>query len=149
MVLPAGASVYTATYSVYGSGDVVVKAEYRPKMELPELPRFGMQMGVPAEFNTMTWYGRGPHESYWDRKTGASVGVWSGPVEEQFFSYVRPQETGNKTDVRWVAMTNEEGEGLLAVGLAGFEEDAHAAELLIASFQQLIDRQQQAIEESQ
>jgi beta-galactosidase len=117
MVLPAGASVYTATYSVYGSGDVVIKADYRPKMELPEMPRFGMQMGVPAEFNTMTWYGRGPHESYWDRKTSASVGVWSGPVEDQFFSYVRPQETGNKTDVRWVAMTNENGEGLLAVGV--------------------------------
>ncbi len=116
MILPAGASPYTATYEIYGSGDVVVKAEYRPRMDLPELPRFGMQMGIPGEFSQMSWYGRGPHESYWDRKTGAPVGVYSGPVDQQFHLYVRPQETGNKTDVRWVAMTNPAGAGLLAVG---------------------------------
>jgi beta-galactosidase len=65
----------------------------------------------------MSWFGRGPHESYWDRKTGSAVGLYSGPVEEQFHPYVRPQETGNKTDVRWVALTNKDGAGLLAVGM--------------------------------
>jgi beta-galactosidase len=65
----------------------------------------------------MSWYGRGPHETYWDRKTGAAVGSYSGPVNEQFHRYVRPQETGNKTDVRWVALTDGDGAGLLAVGM--------------------------------
>ena len=76
-----------------------------------------MQMALPGEYSQMGWYGRGPHESYWDRKTGAAVGLYSGPVEEQIHVYVRPQETGNKTDVRWVALTNKEGAGLLAVGM--------------------------------
>ncbi len=86
-------------------------------MDLPNLPRFGMQMGIPGEFNTITWYGRGPHESYWDRKTGAAVGIYSGSVEEQIHPYIRPQEVGNKTDVRWVTLTNEEGVGLRITGL--------------------------------
>jgi beta-galactosidase len=76
-----------------------------------------MQLAIPGEFNMMTWYGRGPHESYWDRKSGASVGIYSGPVEDQIHEYVRPQETGNKTDVRWVALTNKDSVGLLAVGM--------------------------------
>jgi beta-galactosidase len=76
-----------------------------------------MQMAMPEEFNVMTWYGRGPQESYWDRKTGAAVGVYSGRVEEVIHDYVRPQENGNRTDVRWVALTNKDGAGLLAVGM--------------------------------
>ena len=64
----------------------------------------------------MSWYGRGPHESYWDRKTSAPVGVYSGTVSEQTHLYVRPQENGNKTDVRWAALTNKKGKGVLIVG---------------------------------
>ena len=116
-ILPAGGSEYRTTYTIYGSGDVVVQADFTPHGPLPELPRFGMQAGIPAEFTRMTWFGRGPHESYWDRLTSVAVGRWSGPSDEQWHLYVRPQETGNKTDVRWAAFTNEEGEGLLAVGM--------------------------------
>lgn len=116
-ILPAGGSDYRNTYTIYGSGDVVVEAAFTARARLPELPRFGMQMAVPGEFDQMTWYGRGPHESYWDRKTGAAVGRYSGPVKDQVHVYVRPQETGNKTDVRWVALTDKEGAGLLAVGM--------------------------------
>ena len=76
-----------------------------------------MQLAVPGEFSTMTWYGRGPHETYWDRKTSGAVGLYRGPIDEQVHAYVRPQENGNKTDVRWVALTNSEGTGLLAVGM--------------------------------
>jgi beta-galactosidase len=115
--LPAGASAYQNTYTIYGSGDVIIESSIQPGSNLPELPRVGMQMAMPGEFNTMTWYGRGPQESYWDRKTGAAVGLYSGLVENQIHVYVRPQETGNKTDVRWVALTNNEGMGLLAVGM--------------------------------
>ncbi len=116
-ILPAGGSRYRNTYTVYGSGDVVVEADFQPSGRLPELPRFGMQMAVPAEFSRMAWYGRGPHENYWDRKTGAAVGLYSGAVEELIHIYVRPQENANRTDVRWVALTNSEGAGLLAVGM--------------------------------
>ncbi len=115
-LLPAGKSDLSIIYTIYGSGDVVVESSFKPGMELPNLPRFGMQMGIPGEFDTITWYGRGPHESYWDRKTGAAVGLYSGSVEEQIHPYIRPQEVGNKTDVRWVTLTNEDGAGLRIVG---------------------------------
>jgi beta-galactosidase len=81
-----------------------------------------MQMTIPGGFETVTWYGRGPHETYWDRKSGARVGVYSGSVDEQFVDYCEPQENGNKTDVRWLSLTNDAGTGLLVVGepLVGF-----------------------------
>jgi beta-galactosidase len=116
-IAPVGVPNYRNIYTIYGSGDVIVEASFDPgDMNLPDLPRFGMQMGIPGEFNTMTWYGRGPQENYQDRKTGAAVGVYSGQVEELIHDYVRPQENGNREDVRWMALTNKEGFGLLAVG---------------------------------
>lgn len=117
-LLPAGGCGYRNVYTVYGSGDVVVESSVEAsKVKLPNMPRFGMQMAIPGEFNTMSWYGRGPHETYWDRKTGAAVGEYSGKVAELIHNYVRPQENGNRTDVRWVSLTNEDGVGLLAVGM--------------------------------
>lgn len=115
--LPAGGATYVNTYRVYSSGDVEVKAAYQPGLDLPDLPKFGMQMQLPAAYSNITWYGRGPHESYWDRKTGAAIGHYAGTVAEQIHPYVRPQETGNKEDVRWVALTNGDGAGILAVGM--------------------------------
>jgi beta-galactosidase len=115
--LPAADSQHVTTWTVYGSGDVVVDVRFAPGGALPELPRFGMQMAVPAALATMTWLGRGPHENYWDRHTGAAVGRWSGKVEDLVHGYVRPQENANRTDVRWVALTDASGRGLLASGL--------------------------------
>ncbi len=104
-------------YTVHGNGEIAVDASFTPGgVELPELPRFGMQLGVVGGLETLTWYGRGPHESYWDRKAGARVGVWSGTVDEQFVDYSEPQENGNKTDVRWMSLTDGEGRGLLVIG---------------------------------
>ena len=77
------------------------------------------------EFHNLSWYGRGPHESYQDRKTGAAIGVYSGTVWEQYHPYVRPHENGNKTDVRWIALTNDEGIGLMAVGMPLLSASAH------------------------
>jgi hypothetical protein len=87
------------------------------------LPRIGLQMVLADGYDNFSWYGRGPHESYVDRKQGAKVGVYRGTVDEQYVPYVKPQENGNKTDVRWMALTNEAGLGLLVVGESG-EEDA-------------------------
>jgi beta-galactosidase len=120
VVLPAGIgdTDYYHTYTIYGSGDVVIKNDLVPEsLKIPEMPRLGMQMAIPGQFNTMTWFGRGPHESYWDRNTGAAVGLYSGLVENLIHDYVRPQENANRTDVRWVAFTDDDGFGLLAVGM--------------------------------
>ena len=84
--------------------------------DYPMLPKFGMSMELPAGFRRMEWYGRGPHESYEDRKTSAFIGRYSGTVAAQFHPYIRPQETGNKTDVRWMYLSREDGAGLLISG---------------------------------
>jgi len=117
-VLPAGQSAYVTTYTIHGSGDVVVEARFAPgAAKLPELPRFGMQMAVLPALSTMTWLGTGPHDTYWDRQTGAPVGRYSGKVADLVHDYVRPQENGNRTGVRWIALTDARGAGLLASGL--------------------------------
>lgn len=113
--LSAGGAAYTNRFTVRADGKVAVEAVYTPGSALPELPKFGMQMQLPGAFENVTWYGRGPHESYWDRKTSAPVGLYAGKVAEQVHRYLRPQETGNKEDVRWMAVTNGAGVGLLAV----------------------------------
>ena len=116
--LQPGDSSFTTIYTIYGSGDIVVDNSYEAGSDdLPEMPRFGMTMTLPASFTNMEWYGRGPHESYWDRKTGAAVGRYNGTIWEQFHPYTRPQETANKTDVRWLALRNAAGIGLAAVGM--------------------------------
>jgi len=108
----------TYTYMIYGSGDVVLKTQVSPSKNLPPLPRVGLQMVLPGGYETFTWHGRGPHETYVDRKEGAQVGVYSGTVDEQYVPYVVPQENGNKTDVRWVMLTDDAGSGLLIAGAA-------------------------------
>ncbi|GAF67868.1 unnamed protein product, partial [marine sediment metagenome] len=96
-------------YSIFGSGDIIVENFFTPNKDMI---RFGMQMEVPEELNTMTWFGKGPHETMFDRKTGAAVGIYSDKVENLIHHYVKPQENGNRTDVRWVALTDENGSGL-------------------------------------
>ncbi|MFX1252517.1 MAG: beta-galactosidase domain 4-containing protein, partial [Promethearchaeota archaeon] len=124
--IPVGDSNYHSRYTVYGSCDIVVENKFTPNNEeLPELPRFGMTMILPGEFKNISWYGRGPHETYWDRKTGAAIGVYTGTVWEQYHPYIRPQENGNKTDVRWVTLSNDEGIGLMAVGMPLLSISAH------------------------
>jgi beta-galactosidase len=71
---------------------------------------------VPAGFETFTWLGRGPQESYPDRKAGVAVGLYTGTVDEQYEPYIMPQENGNKTDVRWAALSNAQGTGLMVIG---------------------------------
>ena len=124
--LPDIDSTNEVTYTVFGNSEIQIDNSFQPgNVELSELPRFGMQMSVPTSFDTMTWYGRGPHESYWDRKAGAAVGVYSGSVEDQYFDYSEPQENGNKTDVRWVSLTRSDGLGLEAIGLPLLSVSAH------------------------
>ena len=112
-------------YNIYGNGIVKLKQTLYPSgSKLPELPRFGMKTTIPSSFNSLEWFGRGPHESYWDRKLSAKVDRFSGKVWDQTFQYVRPQETGNKTDVRWMAMHNG-NVGIMAKGLPVFDGSVH------------------------
>jgi beta-galactosidase len=104
-------------YTIYGSGDVLISQTLTPDTGLPEIPRIGLQTRMPGEFKQMTWFGRGPWESYWDRKTGAAVGFYQENVYLPQHIYVRPQENGNKSDVHWVTWTNAQGIGLMALGL--------------------------------
>ena len=116
----------TYTYRIYGSGDIIIEVNVIPGENLPpHLPRIGLQLIIPGGFENFTWFGRGPHENYCDRKEGALVGVYSSTVDEQYVPYIKPQENGNKTDVRWVALTNDDGFGLLAVGMPLMEVSAH------------------------
>jgi beta-galactosidase len=117
---------YTTRYTVLGSGDIVVENSFAKRSDdLPELPRMGMNLHLPVAFDRMSWLGRGPHENYWDRHTSADVGLYNGLVRDQYVPYIRPQENGYKTDVRWVALTNGLDAGLLAVGLPLLSIGAH------------------------
>lgn len=111
-------------YAIYGSGEVVLYTDLRPVGELPHLPRIGVRLAVPAALEVATWYGRGPHENYTDRKRGAAVGLYRLPVDALYHPYVMPQENGNRADVRWAALTDPDGYGLLATADATFEFSA-------------------------
>ncbi|MCA1614301.1 MAG: DUF4981 domain-containing protein [Acidobacteria bacterium] len=115
--LPAGGSKMRTSFLFLGDGRIEVESTLEPGRDAPELPRVGMQVLIPGEFRSVEWYGRGPHETYWDRRTGAAVGLYRSSVDDLWTPYVEPQETGNRTDVRWVTFTNREGAGLRAVGL--------------------------------
>ncbi|MFP4364417.1 MAG: glycoside hydrolase family 2 TIM barrel-domain containing protein [Spirochaetia bacterium] len=91
------------------SNECLVEVSIIPKRELV---RFGMSVFVPKHFTEFTWYGKGPHENYRDRNTGAAIGLFSMPAEDVQHQYVRPQENGNRTDVRWASVTDSNGKGL-------------------------------------
>lgn len=119
-------ATYRSTYVVKGDQSIEVDNHFAMASdELPEIPRMGMTLIMPREFDQMTWLGRGPHESYQDRKTSAFVDRYSASVADQYYAYVRPQENGNKTDVRWMSVTNAAGEGLLFKGKQLLEVSAH------------------------
>jgi beta-galactosidase len=91
---------------------------------LPELPRLGMRFTMPAGFDSVAWFGRGPQENYWDRKTGAAAGQYRAAAIDLFHPYGRPQETGTRSDVRWMTVRNASGVGLLAAGIPLLEASA-------------------------
>lgn len=118
--LLAGNSSLKLVYTFYGNGVIDVQCSIDPHKDLPNLPRFGMQTRLPGTFKRVQWFGRGPHENYWDRNTSAAVGLYKAPVGEQVFRYVRPQENGNKTDVRWLKISRTDGTGIKVEGLPLF-----------------------------
>ena len=105
---PKNVATVDATYHLHSSGELTVDYSFKPNAkDLPNIPRLGMYLTLLKGYTDVSWYGKGPKESYWDRKTGMKTGIYSGKVEDQFESYPRPQETGNKTDVRWMEVASE------------------------------------------
>ncbi|WP_432714891.1 glycoside hydrolase family 2 TIM barrel-domain containing protein, partial [Pedobacter sp.] len=119
MELSGIAVPYTITYVILPDAAVKVTAVMDMyNRNLPELPRFGMRMNLQGRYGNFRYYGRGPWENYSDRNTASLIGIYKDDYKNQFYSgYIRPQESGNKTDVRWLELTNDQGNGLLIEGL--------------------------------
>nr|WBO81655.1 DUF4981 domain-containing protein [Streptomyces sp. SBE_14.2] len=110
-------STYTTVYTVFGNGEIKVENTLHPgAASLPYIPEVGTVLFLPGRLDRLHYYGRGPEENHWDRNNGTDVGRYSGTVDEQWTPYIRPQENGNKTDVRWAALTDADGVGLLVTG---------------------------------
>ena len=94
--------------TIHADGTLAYDYQYQSTNEqLPNIPRLGIQFQLPADLQLMEWYGKGPHETYWDRQTSGKMGIWKGKVWDQLHLYSRPQESGNKMDVRWMSLTND------------------------------------------
>ncbi len=109
---------YTITYLIQNNGSINVTASIdMTAKELPELPRFGMRMQLHGSYENLNYYGRGPWENYSDRKSASFVGEYSDNVINQYTrTYIRPQESGYKTDVRWLTLKDDQGQGIKIEG---------------------------------
>ncbi len=115
--LPKVNSSQSVEYTITGDGKVSVNTSIKiEKEDLPDMPRFGMKFELPVNFDNLEYFGRGPHENYIDRNRGAFVGHYKSKVADQYFNYVRPQENGYKTEVRWFDLRNENGLGIRISG---------------------------------
>lgn len=103
------------TWTVRGDGSLKLHNEFVPDDSLPPLPRIGVTFRVSAQLEHLRWYGHGPYENYADRKDACPLGVWRSTVTDQYVPYPRPQDTGNKEGVRWLALTDDDGNGLMVV----------------------------------
>ncbi len=113
MVLPVGQSAYHVTYTVRADSHIEVTCRYQPgESDIPLLPKFGMTTALPGADQLITWYGRGPQETYWDRKTGGEIAIHRLAVEEFIHPYIRAQDNANRTDVRWFTVTDRDGHGV-------------------------------------
>jgi beta-galactosidase len=98
-------------WTIRGDGSIEMENEFSPFGNLPLLPRIGIVLRVAQDFENVRWLGRGPWENYSDRKDAADMGVWKSTVAQQYVPYLRPQENGNKEDVRWLELVDANGNG--------------------------------------
>lgn len=112
-------------YTISGDGTVHLKTLFNPaKNDLPILPKLGYEIQLKEGFENMTWYGKGPFENYIDRNSAAFIGLYQNSVTDAFVNYPVPQENGNKTEVRWAQITNNNGAGLQVSSSVPFETSA-------------------------
>ena len=112
--MPEVQAMFTMTYVITESGAIHVfeKMETTPDAKISDMFRYGVVIDMPYSMDKSTFYGRGPVENYADRNHSMNIGVYSLTADEQFFPYIRPQETGSKTDIRWWEQRNNAGYGL-------------------------------------
>lgn len=115
--LPDIKANYQAKYKVAANGSVQVNIEMLASAgDFPEMPRFGMRVILHKAFDRVKWFGRGPFDNYEDRKSAASIDLYQMPADSLFHPYARAQESGYRTDVWWISLTNKQGLGLMAEG---------------------------------
>ncbi|TDN95086.1 beta-galactosidase [Salegentibacter sp. 24] len=109
---------YQVSYLIKNNGSIDVTASIDlQEKKLPEIPRFGMRMVLPGDYENLSYYGRGPWENYNDRNSASFMGRYKDKVADQFtWTYIRPQEAGYKTDVRWLKLTDQDGHGIKIEG---------------------------------
>ena len=120
-------SVLTISYRLTAAGDLVVNQQFvknEDAKDVPQMFRFGMQWVLPEEYGNIDYYGRGPNENYIDRNNSEFIGRYTQKVADQYWSYIRPQESGNKTDVRYWKMLNKAGRGLNFMAIQPMEMSA-------------------------
>lgn len=122
---PENGSNYRLTYSFNNRGEIKVKVEFKPGSDsFPEIPRFGMSLVLSEGYDRLEYFGRGPHENYIDRNHSSSVGLYKGRVEEQYVPYITKGENGNKTEVRWLTLSRNDGSGIRIRGEPMFDFSA-------------------------
>ncbi len=119
LAIPANQSSATVRYRFTGNGQIAVDTEFRPGKGLPTLPKIGYQCEIPNRTPVLKWYGNGPHENYIDRKSGSWTTVHEGVVPSLFHRYIDPQESGNRTGIRWATLASPAGGGSLRVDATG------------------------------
>ena len=102
------------TYTLAENGEIIVRQQLKTDKEakLSHMFRYGMQLQMPKKFDEVKYYGRGPIENYCDRNSSEFIGVYNNKVSDEYFNYIRPQESGNHTDIRWFRVIDKEGKGL-------------------------------------
>ncbi len=125
MIGKTGSIPFHLTYGIYPDGSINVDFSCTPDKNLPVLPRVGTLSQINRDFNNIVWYGRGPHESYWDKKYSNHFGIYSSTVKEQHVPYIKPQENGNHTDLRWVSFSDNGGNGFKIIAEDYINFSAH------------------------
>lgn len=109
-------SSYNTIYTILANGEINIAIEFVPgSMQLPMLPRLGMKMEIDNSYANIEWYGRGPHENYADRKLSSPINKYKAKVDTMYYRYVRPQETGNREDIKYISLRNKSGKGFIII----------------------------------
>ena len=124
--MPEQKAQLTMTYTLTSEGEVIIRQQLTTDKEakVSDLFRYGMQLQMPRQYDRIEYYGRGPVENYIDRNSSEFIGLYNNNVQDEYFEYVRPQESGNHTDVRWFSVLDADGKGLMFYSNAPFEASA-------------------------